>query len=180
MIKSLLEIDHQLSQKLFIDEDAVSLRKLASFFAHSGDSWFLEAGLLLTWIFSEGITHTYAALFAGAIIIQATLVILIKFNIKRKRPEGNWGAIYRNTDPNAFPSGHAARTMMIACMALGLSFPILFWILLFWSILVSLSRVGLGVHFLTDIIGGWIIGVFLALLMVSAQPFFYRLIPFVF
>ena len=50
----------------------------------------------------------------SGILILAALVLAIKFLVRRQRPEGEWGAIYRNTDPHSFPSGHAARAVLLA------------------------------------------------------------------
>jgi membrane-associated phospholipid phosphatase len=180
MLKFILEIDQKISQLFFLSEDKIQLRKFAAFFAHSGDSWFLEIGLFLTWLFSRGVWHRYSALFAGAIIIQATSVLALKFIIKRRRPEGDWGAVYRNTDPHSFPSGHAARVIMLAFMCFGLDMTQLGWLVLVWGICVSFARVSLGVHYLIDIIAGWIIGIILSRAILAAQPIFYTLIPFVF
>ena len=180
MFKKLLEIDQNLSHRLRLSEDEEFLRKFAAFFAHSGDSWFLEIGLFLIWIFSKGKWHTYSALFAGAIIIQAVIVLIIKFLIKRRRPEGDWGAVYRNTDPHSFPSGHAARAIMLSIMSFGLEIPLLGWIILIWGICVSFARVSLGVHYLIDIIVGWLMGIILAEAILAAQQTFYSLFPIVF
>ena len=184
MLKTILEkiikSDIQVSEKLFLSESRIVTRKFASFFAHSGDSWFLLAGLFFLWLFSKGQIHTYSALFAGAILIQASFVIALKFLIKRSRPEGDWGSVYRKTDPNSFPSGHAVRVVMLAVMAWRLDIYPLNWILAFWAPLVSFARVMMGVHFLTDIIAGWILGVVLAIGILLLQPFFYRAFPFVF
>jgi len=180
LIKKILEIDQNVSRRFLLSENKRFLRKFAAFFAHSGDSWFLEIGLFLIWIFTEGKWHSYSALFAGAIVIQAVIVIAIKFLIKRRRPEGDWGAVYRNTDPHSFPSGHAARAIMLSSISFGLGINLLGWILLFWGICVSFARVSLGVHYLTDIIAGWVIGSILAVGILAAQPIFYRLFPFAF
>jgi len=180
LIKKILEIDQNVSHRFLLSDNKRFLRKFAAFFAHSGDSWFLEIGLFLIWIFTEGKWHSYSALFAGAIVIQAVIVIAIKFLIKRRRPEGDWGAVYRNTDPHSFPSGHAARAIMLSAISFGLGINLLGWILLFWGICVSFARVSLGVHYLTDIIAGWVIGIILAVGILAAQPIFYRLFPFAF
>jgi len=180
MFKRILEIDQDLSHRLRLSEEQEFLHKFASFFAHSGDSWFLEIGLFLIWILTKGKWHSLSALFAGAIVIQAVIVIIIKFLIKRRRPEGDWGAVYRNTDPHSFPSGHAARAIMLSIMSFGLGIPLLGWLILFWGICVSFARVSLGVHYLIDFIVGWFIGVILAELILVAQPIFYSLFPCVF
>jgi undecaprenyl-diphosphatase len=180
MFKKIDEIDQKLSQKLRLAQDKKILRAAASFLAHSGDSWFWLAALFIIWIFAKGQTHTLAALFAGAIVFQAALVLVIKFTIKRRRPEGEWGAVYRNADPHSFPSGHAVRAIMLATLAWGLGLSPLCWILTIWAPLVSLARVSLGVHYLSDVVAGWLMGIVLAVIVISAQPLLYQFFPFVF
>ena len=179
MIIKILEIDKKLSQGLRLPQESTVLKKGASFFAHSGDSWFWLAGLFFIWLLSKGEPHTLAALFAGAIVIQASMVLAIKFTIKRSRPEGDWGAVYRNTDPHSFPSGHAVRAIMIAVMACGLGLQPLGGLLIIWALLVSLARVSLGVHYLSDVVAGWLLGALLAVGILAARPLIYRLFPMI-
>jgi undecaprenyl-diphosphatase len=179
MFEKILEFDQKTSSKLVLSSEKKTLRKAASFFAHSGDSWFWLAALFIIWLFSKGILHTYSALFAGAIVLQALLVLAIKFKIKRKRPEGEWGAVYRNIDPHSFPSGHAVRAFMIAAMAWGLGLQPWAWILIIWAALVCLARVGMGVHYLSDVLAGCMIGILLALAVLWAQPILYQWFPFI-
>ena len=179
-MENFLRLDEKFSAKLRLAEDQTAWRKVAAFIAHTGDSWYLEFALLIIWLFSTGDVHKYAALLAGSIIIQAVLVLAIKFLIKRKRPEGDWGAVYRNADPHSFPSGHAARMLMLSVIIFGLGCPLPGFLVLLWGLGVSFARVALGVHFLSDLLGGWIIGIALAQVILVAQPLFYNLFPFVF
>lgn len=179
MLEKIISTDQNVSSKLCLPADKKLLRIMAAFFAHSGDSWFWLAVLFIIWLFSHGETHTLAALFAGAIVLQAGLVLAIKFTIKRSRPEGDWGAIYRKTDPNSFPSGHAVRAIMLAAMAWGLELYPLNWILIIWAPLVSIARVSLGVHYLSDVVVGWLLGILLAAAFLSAQPILYEWFPFI-
>jgi undecaprenyl-diphosphatase len=180
MIRKLLEIDRNISTKLQLPREKSLLRSAAVFFAHSGDSWFWLAALFIIWLFTRGNWHKYSALFAGAIVIQASLVLAIKFLIKRQRPEGQWGEIYRKNDPNSFPSGHAVRAAMLAAFAWGFHLSPLNWILTIWAPLVSFARVSLGVHYIVDILFGWSIGLIIAVFFIQLTPFFVNLIPFAF
>lgn len=179
MLKKMIESDQRLSSSLIFPPENKTLRAAAAFFAHSGDSWFWLAGLFILWLFSRGSLHANAALFAGAIVLQATLVLGIKFLVKRKRPEGEWGAVYRNIDPHSFPSGHAARAIMLAALAWGLNLQPLALILTIWAPLVSLARVGLGVHYLSDVLAGWALGLLLAWGVFIAQPLLYQWFPYI-
>jgi undecaprenyl-diphosphatase len=94
----------------------------------------------------------------------AALVIGIKFVVRRRRPEGEWGSIYRNTDPHSFPSGHAARAFLIAVVGSALGPAWLGVVLWIWAPLVALARVAMGVHYVSDIVAGAILGIVIALI----------------
>ena len=179
-IKRVLEKDISESQRLRSLDEKKTIHTIASFFAHSGDSWYWLVFLFLVWLFSRSVWHTYSAFLAGSILIQAVLVLGIKFIIKRSRPAGEWGAIYRNSDPHSFPSGHATRAAMLAVIVWGFHLTPLAIILTIWVLLVSFARVILGVHYLSDIFAGWVLGIIFGLCMLLLQPFFYHLLPWAF
>ena len=157
--------DAELSQRIRIPDNKLVLKNTASLLAHSGDSWFLGAGLALFWIFGPMSWRPDIQLLFIGIVFTAVAVLVLKFSIKRPRPEGEWGQIYRSTDPHSFPSGHAARAIMLTTIMLLSGYA---WIgagMLIWAILVDLSRVGLGVHYYSDILAGTGIGVLMGVLV---------------
>ena len=91
---------------------------LAKIFAHSGDSWFWLGGLFLVWLLNKGQWRDWSAFLIAGLMVMSVAVIILKFAIRRPRPEGEWGQIYRITDPHSFPSGHAARSAALVVMAL--------------------------------------------------------------
>jgi undecaprenyl-diphosphatase len=151
--------DEAISRRLRIAEKPGVLRTLAAILAHSGDSWFWLLGLLVLWLLGDAYWKQIALTFALGIAVTAVLVMAVKFTIRRKRPEGEWGGIYRATDPHSFPSGHAARACMLAVLALGLGPLWLGVLLLVWAPLVGLARVAMGVHYLSDVLAGMLVGV---------------------
>lgn len=158
-LQSLLALDARLSMQMRVAERPGVLRSVCIFLAHSGDSWFWWAGLgLLAW---QGDTfwRTWALQILVSIIILAVIVLTIKLIIRRQRPEGEWGTFYRSTDPHSFPSGHAARAVLIAILALSLGPAWLAVALCIWAPLVALARVAMGVHFVSDIAAGMVIGI---------------------
>lgn len=164
-LRPILEFDAQLSNQLRVAERPGLLRSIAVFFAHSGDSWFWALGLILLWFFADDpFWKKWAVVLLGSISVLAMIVLVLKFTIRRRRPEGVWGGIYRNTDPHSFPSGHAARAFLIALMASGLGPTWLAIILWIWAPLVSLARVAMGVHFASDIVAGMLVGIVIGLL----------------
>lgn len=154
--------------------------RLAVLFAHSGDSWFWLPGLGLIWLFSRGEWHTRSALLAGAVFGLAVLVMVIKFTVKRSRPPGEWGAVYRRTDPHSFPSGHAARAFLLMALAWALGPQWLAILLTIWAPLVSLSRIATGMHYFSDVLAGAAVGLVAAQIFLLLVPFLMRLLPFLF
>jgi undecaprenyl-diphosphatase len=177
---AILSLDRNLSENLRIQPQKRWLWNLSAFFAHSGDSWFWLAALFLLWLFSRGTWHTTSALMAAGILMLAVLVLAVKFSVRRSRPPGEWGAIYRNTDPHSFPSGHAARAALLAVLAIGLG-PVWFAVLILaWTPLVSLARVAMGVHYLSDILAGMILGIIAGIFILKISPTLMVFLPWVF
>ena len=165
-LTTLLEKDQQFSQNLRIPEDKPGIKSVAAFLAHSGDSWFWGSALALLWFIGPKDWRQQILLLFIGILFTALSVLALKFLIKRPRPEGEWGQIYRSSDPHSFPSGHAARAIMLTTIMLLSGF---IWIgggMLVWALLVDLSRIGLGVHYLSDILVGTAIGVLMGILVV--------------
>ena len=169
--RRILELDAQLSSQMRVAEKPGLLRNLAIFFAHSGDSWFWFAALIIFWFFSNSEWRKWETVEFFGIGGLAAVVLVVKFLVKRKRPEGDWGEIYRNTDPHSFPSGHAARAFLIAVLGTVLAPPWLAILLWVWAPLVALARVAMGVHYLSDIIAGAVLGVIVALLGLQFYPY---------
>ena len=69
----------------------------------------------------------------------------------------------KNTHGKSFPSRHAACGSVIAFTALW-AFPPMGWFLLAVSLLIPVSRVLSGVHFLRDVICGWLLGALIGIL----------------
>ncbi len=163
-LKALLQADARWSWKLRIAEQPGVLRQIAAFIAHSGDSWFWGIGLGIVWLLGDKELKSWSLHLIGAIIVTAILVMSIKLIVRRQRPAGEWGAIYRNTDPHSFPSGHAARAILLTVMVWGMGPLWLAITLTIWGPLVALARVSMGVHYLSDVFAGGFIGLIIGLL----------------
>lgn len=174
--KKILELDRDWSYALRVAEKPGTRRTLAMIFAHSGDSWFWGVAMLLLWLVANPFWKQWAVYELFWISVLAALVMTLKFIIRRRRPEGEWGAIYRNTDPHSFPSGHAARAFLIAALAGLLGPPELAFALWIWAPLVALARVAMGVHYVSDIIAGAVVGVVVTALAWPISPQIFALI----
>jgi membrane-associated phospholipid phosphatase len=154
----LLALDARLTAQLRVAERPGLLRTCAAFLAHSGDSWFWWAGLAMLWWLGDHFWRPWALTVLLSIISLAVIVLAIKFTIRRRRPQGEWGRIYRSTDPHSFPSGHAARAILIGMLAIGMGPGWLAILLSVWAPLVALARVAMGLHYLSDIVAGAVMG----------------------
>ena len=161
----MIELDARISEQMRIAEQPGPLRVFASIFAHSGDSWFWLVGLGVVWWLGTEYWKRLALTLIIAILLAALVVFIIKFTVRRRRPEGKWGKIYRKTDPHSFPSGHAVRAVMLAVVTMGLGSLWLGLILLIWAPLVGLARVAMGVHYLSDVLAGMILGLVMGVLI---------------
>jgi len=180
MLEKILALDARWTSALLVKRQGSLWRALLIFFAHSCDSWFWLVGLILVWFLGSPAWRTRAAFMAIGLTLLAVLVLLLKFTIRRPRPDGQWGRIYRQTDPHSFPSGHAARAAALAVMAIGIG-PTWFAVLLcFWAPLVGLSRIALGVHYVSDVVIGWLIGLIMGALALLLYPLMVSLFPFLF
>jgi len=165
VMKNILEFDASASAKMRVAETPGVLRTIATIFAHSGDSWFCLTALGVLWFFGTGYWKWRAIILGIAILITAVLVLAIKFSVRRQRPQGEWGEIYRSTDPHSFPSGHATRAFMLATMALLLG-PAWFGLaLIIWAPLVALARVAMGVHYVSDVAVGMVLGILMGIIL---------------
>ena len=169
-LRQLRKLDARLSKALLITQENEQLSLLLKFFAHSGDSWFWLTGLFIVWLFSRDEWREKTFFIAVGLVIMAAAVIFLKFSIRRPRPEREWGQIYRITDPHSFPSGHAARSAALAVMAIAIGPPWFGIAVILWAPWVGLSRVALGVHYLSDVFAGWLVGGLMGLVTLAAQP----------
>jgi undecaprenyl-diphosphatase len=111
-----------------------------------------------------------ALYFACAAIASALVVLVIKNVVGRPRPTD----ILVVADFGSFPSGHSANAALVAT-TLG----IVFWRGWVWivgaayTVLMMLSRTYLGAHWISDTVGGMLVGVGVAVIMWA--PFALRL-----
>jgi len=116
---------------------------------------------------------TKKGIISGASLLTAMLLTTgIKFTIKRERPFNASTDIDKKIEVGgfSFPSGHTTAAFATATI-LSLEFPK--WYVIapsyLWAASVAYSRMFLGVHYPTDVLGGIVIGVGSSLLCFNAQ-----------
>jgi undecaprenyl-diphosphatase len=165
----LIALDQQLSARFALSCEARFLRLLALVIAHSGDSplWLLGAATAIIW---GNITwQSFGWRVLVGTLVTGTVITLLKWFFRRQRPPGDGRGFYTRFDRHAFPSGHAGRS---ACMIILLTpFIPSTWgrvLLPLWVGLVGLARIALQVHFVSDIVGGWTVGLLVGLTLQMA------------
>ncbi len=176
-LRPLLEWDARVSERLRLAQKPGPLRRLAIFLAHSGDSWFWGIGLVIVWALGDPGWKYRAVVIFGAIGALAVVVQTLKWTVRRQRPPGEWGAIYRTADPHSFPSGHAARALMLAVLGAALGPTGFALLLVVWGPLVALARVVMGVHYVSDIAAGAVLGLLFGWGLAWLHPAFMALLP---
>jgi undecaprenyl-diphosphatase len=165
MMEKILVWDANFSARLRVAEKPGNLQRMAKFLAHSGDSWFWFLGLAIVGWLGSPYWRWRMITFGIGVLVTAVLVMAVKFTVRRRRPEGDWGDIYRSTDPHSFPSGHAARSFMLAAMGVAYG-PVWFAVILvIWAPLVALARVAMGVHYFSDVFVGAVVGILMGWLV---------------
>ena len=130
-----------------------------------GDGWLWSAlGVLVA---LAGGPERFRATLAAVLAVSAGILLFLalKRACNRKRPcalEPHCWATLLPPDQFSFPSGHTITAFAVA-IALGEFYPALLPALLLCALLIATSRILLGMHFLSDVVVGALLGAGLAL-----------------
>ena len=133
-------------------------RTALGLWTHTGDGLVWLAIGVLTWRFGAGFWARLGERIVLATAFAWCLSTVLKYGVRRPRPEGAASGFFIELDQHAFPSGHATRAgaLLVAAGSLlpwwGLS------ALLVWGVSVALSRVMLGLHHVGDVVVGLLAG----------------------
>jgi undecaprenyl-diphosphatase len=133
-----------------------------------GDGWLWYGMGLIILLF--GGADRFLAVAAGALAAAAGICVFLRLKkaTGRKRPsafEPHCWATLLPPDQFSFPSGHTITAFAVA-ISLSMFYPSLAVGLIFCALSVATSRILLGMHFLSDVLAGAVIGTTLAYLSV--------------
>jgi undecaprenyl-diphosphatase len=162
-----LRLDSAVSRVLYVGDDrSAAVNDLLQVLTAPGLTVFRVAVLVpvLVWLVVRRFWWT-AAWVLTAIVLVAPLTTAIKELVGRVRPDfANGGA---RLESLSFPSGHSSGIATLVTVVLVLTWPLLgrtarrvcLALGIALAVLVGLTRMWLGVHFLSDVLGGWALGV---------------------
>lgn len=147
-----------------------------------GKIYFFIPALVVLYLFGEFFffdLKVLAILLSSGMFENLGLAFILKFTIRRKRPYEVIDDVNmrgKHKDPS-FPSNHVQNLMVFSMILLifnGFEFWIYGILFIFFTIIVGYSRVHLGVHYPTDILAGFILGlVFGIIIAIFGPPFVY-------
>jgi membrane-associated phospholipid phosphatase len=161
-----LRLDGALSERLYAgDGRAAALEGLLQVLTAPGLSAFRVVVLapVVVWLVVRGAWWT-AGWVLTAIVLVGPLTSLLKEVVGRVRPDFPEGGA--RLDSLSYPSGHSSGVATLVTVALVLAWPVLaararrvcLALGVALVVLVGLTRTWLGVHFLSDVVGGWALG----------------------
>jgi len=138
---------------------------------HSGDSIFLFPLLLVLFFMTDSdLKYLYLAIIY-AMALTGIVTWIIKNLVRKNRPKGDYGKLYRKFDPYAFPSGHAARSFAIGTTVAGFGYIFPSMLIFGWAAWISLLRVKLDLHHRADILAGILTGVLTGATILLSIPY---------
>ncbi len=161
-----LRLDAAVSEALYVgDHRAAALDELLRVLTAPGLSWvrFVVFLPVLVWLTRRRLWWTAAWVVTAVVLVAPLTTVLKEFFGRIRPPFEEGGARYESL---SFPSGHSSGIATLVAVALILAWPLLSARARRWALaagialvlLVGLTRMWLGVHFLSDVVGGWSFG----------------------
>lgn len=138
-----------LSRQLF-SELVVLINKYSSKFF---STIYITTAIYL--IYSSDSRIKLFTLIPAAVYLTARLIPYL-YNRRRPFAEYSLDTLVKQRDDHSFPSTHSGSSMIIALAVLNINFK-LGILMIFLAVLTALSRIMVGVHYPSDILGAWLI-----------------------
>jgi undecaprenyl-diphosphatase len=142
-----------------------SVRNLFRLASRLGDGMFWYT-LMVVLLIEDGMQAVPAVLHMILVGLSGTLIYkFIKGKTLRPRPFNVYPAIKcvgKTLDQFSFPSGHTLHAVAFSTVAVAY-YPLLFWLVWPFALLVALSRPILGLHYPSDVLAGAALGAMIAL-----------------
>lgn len=163
MNSGLLSLDSQIFQFINLSYHNPFLNTLSVLICYLGVIFTILVIAILIVYFDKKKGKRVASLLIIGVLLAICITFLFKYTILRPRPYAlidNVVLLAVESDPS-FPSGHTVNSTMLA-YTLTREYDKKIFMLI--PLLVGLSRIYIGVHYPSDVICGFILGIFIAIL----------------
>jgi undecaprenyl-diphosphatase len=160
MLRFITARDHGLMRKVNKWPAPRWVRFWAILATRAGDGWLWYIIGLAVLLFGGENRLTAIASAGSAALVGVGLFKLLKNVSGRRRPceiEPHCWAKLLPPDQFSFPSGHTITAFAVS-VGLGEFYPALLPMLLFFALSIAISRILLGMHFLSDVVAGALLG----------------------
>ncbi|MDO5825726.1 MAG: hypothetical protein BZ137_05280 [Methanosphaera sp. rholeuAM130] len=163
MNSMVLSLDNQIFQLINLSYHNPFLNNLSQLVCYLGVVYTILIIALLIAFFDKKKGKRVAVLLFMGVILAVCLTFLLKYTVLRPRPYtviDNMVLLAVEMDPS-FPSGHTVNSTVLACILTKEYDKKIFMLI---PLFVGLSRIYIGVHYPSDILCGFILGIFIAIL----------------
>lgn len=162
MIRQIAQLDGSVSRHLYSHRLSEKADRLLRLYTRLGDGyvWALIVILIVVfydWAFLFGVL----AQVLPSLVVSLGLYWLVKLSAKRRRPFDaipEFRALVPPLDKYSFPSGHTMNNLAIAMTVL-ISVPAAGAVMILLPLTWGFLRVYFGVHWLSDVVGGFFLGI---------------------
>lgn len=189
MLDRIKKFDNRVSESWTNHRFSSRLEKLLKFYVRLGDgyAWILFIAFI---IYKIGLNAFWPILGRALCSFLVALAVyeIVKLSVKRPRPFAANSKIKAEVPPldkYSFPSGHTMNNLAVAS-AVFYSVPAYGWVMLLLPLTWGLLRVYYGVHWLSDIVCGFLFGIlsfimgsFLWIPVASILARYFPQIPFI-
>ncbi|MGI9875538.1 phosphatase PAP2 family protein [Vibrio chagasii] len=137
--------------------------------SHTGDGHLYILIALIALLADSKTGSDFLIVGLTAFAIELPIYWFAKNTLKRRRPAEFSSLLHSHIVPSdkySLPSGHAAAAFVMATL-IGHFYPSLYLLSLAWAAAIAVSRILLGVHFLTDVLIGAALGMACTSLAIS-------------